>query len=358
VPTSLDRRTFLTQSALALAAGAASFQCGVSSEAADAAGQVMTVTGEVLAKDLGRTLPHEHVTTDFLGAERLPAPRYDRDAAFAEIRPHFDYLARTGVRTLVECTPAHIGRDVILLRRLSDATGVRVVTNTGYYGAVENKYLPRHAHTESVEQLAERWLAEWRDGIEGTGIRPGFVKLGTGSGKLPALHVRLLRAACRVHRESGLTLAMHTGDGEAARDEVRVLREEGVDPAALVWVHAQNDPGPIQVELARLGVWISLDGYSLATRNPERYLNLLLEHRKAGTLGRVLISHDDGWAVEGEEAAGSKLKLFGNGNPQPYRSWWDRGLPDLRQAGFQQDELTRLVESHPAEAFTRRRRML
>lgn len=341
----LSRRDFL---AAAILAGAALPARGTLTTPP----RVMTVTGWVEASQLGLALPHEHVTTDFLGAEKLPAPRYDRDAAFAVIRPEFDALKARGARCLVECTPAHIGRDVVLLKRLSEATGVRIITNTGYYGAVDNKFLPRHAHTETEEQIAARWLDEWRDGIEGTGIRPGFLKLGVGNGPLPELHAKLLRAAARVHRESGLTIAVHTGDGEAARDQVRILAGLGLAPVAWIWVHAQNDPGPIQIELARRGAWISLDGYSLATRNPERYRNMLLAHKEAGTLGRVLISHDDGWAVEGEAATGAALKLFGNGNPRPYASLFERLLPDLRTAGFTEDEIRQLTVLNPAQAFS------
>lgn len=343
---SLSRRRFLATTATALAGAA------LPAAPLTAPPRIMTVTGWIEAPQLGLTLPHEHVTTDFLGAEKLPPPRYDRDAAFAVIQPEFAALKARGVQCLVECTPAHIGRDVRLLQRLSETTGVRIVTNTGYYGAVDNKFLPRHAHGETEEQLAARWLAEWRDGIEGTGIKPGFLKLGTGNGKLPELHVKLLRTAARVHRDSGLTIAMHTGDGEAARDEVRILGERGLAPAALIWVHAQNDPGPIQIELARRGAWISLDGYSPATRNPERYRNLLAAHREAGTLGRVLISHDDGWAVEGEGAADAALKLFGNGNPKPYTSVFVRLLPDLRAAGFTPDEIRQLTVLNPAQALS------
>ncbi|MBL9135815.1 MAG: hypothetical protein JNK85_08105 [Verrucomicrobiales bacterium] len=358
MPAGLNRRMFLTNSALALTAGAAALRERSLAQGAESDARVVTVTGEISATEMGRTLSHEHVTTDFLGAEKLPAPRYDRDAAFLAIRPHFERLAKQSVRTLVECTPAHIGRDVRLLKRLSEATGIRILTNTGYYGAVDNKFLPRHAHTESVDQLAARWLAEWRDGIDGTGIRPGFIKLGTGGGPLPDLHVKLLRAACRVHRETGMSIAMHTGDGAAARHEVAVLREEGVAPSALIWVHAQNDPGPIQLELARAGVWVSLDGYSTATRNPERYRNFLMEHQKAGTLGRVLISHDDGWAVDGEAPTGSTLTLFGNGNQEPYRSIFERLVPDLRRVEMGDAEIRMLLETNPREAFAIRRRLL
>ena len=195
----LDRRTFLRRTALGIGAGS------LARIAAGAAPGdfIMTVRGPVPAEQLGVTLPHEHITTDFLGAEKLPQPRYDRDLAFQTILPQLKTLKERGTTSLFECTPNHIGRDVALLRRLSEASGMNLVTNTGYYGAVGNKFLPKHAHDESAEQLAARWLKEWRGGIDGTEVRPGFLKLGTERGKLPPLHEKLVRAAAQVHRERG-----------------------------------------------------------------------------------------------------------------------------------------------------------
>lgn len=348
----IDRRTFLRRAALGIGAGS------LARVAAGAAPGdfIMTVRGPVPAEQLGVTLPHEHITTDFLGAEKLPQPRYDRDLAFQAILPQLKTLKERGTTSLFECTPNHIGRDVALLRRLSEASGLNLVTNTGYYGAVGNKFLPKHAHDESAEQLAARWLKEWRAGIDDTEVRPGFLKLGTERGKLPPLHEKLVRAAAQVHRESGLTICIHTGDGEAALDELRILGTEKVSPNALVWVHAQNDAGPVQIEVAKRGGWVSLDGYSLAIRNPERYRNMLVALKEAGCLNRVLISHDDGWAVEGEEAKSTGLKLFGNGNLQPYTAIFTRLLPDLRAAGFPEGEIDQLTRRNPMAAFSIRPR--
>lgn len=357
-PSPTNRRRFLARSVAGLASAASILPRSFANDPGPEPHRILTVTGPVTLPPHLAILPHEHLTTDFLGAEKRPTPRYDRDQAFVTIRPHLQALVRRGVGLLAECTPAHIGRDVLLLQRLSESTGLRIVTNTGYYGAADNKFLPRHAFSDSLERLAERWLNEARDGIEGTGIRPGFIKLGTGNGPLPDVHARLLRAAARVHHATGLPIAHHTGDGIAARDELRILREENIEPSALIWVHAQNDPGPIQIELARQGVWISLDGYNLATRNPDRYLNLLRSHRDAGTLHRLLLSHDDGWAVEGEAPKESGLRLFENGNPKPFASIFDRLLPDLKMAGFGEAELRQLTHRNPAEALAIRRRFV
>lgn len=346
----------------------------------------MTVTGPIRPGELGRTLMHEHVVVDFIGAAKTTPDRYDHELAFQTALPHFQKLRDQGVKTLVECTPRYIGRDVALLWRLSVASGVQIITNTGWYAAVDHKFLPPEAETESAEQIAARWLAEWHDGIGGAGglaatsalqpavqvsgaggstrkaelrpaVRPGFVKLGTGNGPLPPVDAKLVKVAARVHRATGLTIAIHTGDGAAALDELRILREEGVAPAALIWVHAMNDPGPIQLEAARLGAWVSLDGYSLAPQNAGRFVEFAVTHRRSGTLNRVLLSHDDGWAVDGDAPSGNNLALFGNGNKAPYEALFTRLLPDLRAKGFSEADLDQLLVTNPREALTMGRRL-
>jgi phosphotriesterase-related protein len=203
--------------------------------------RVFTVRGPVSPAVLGTTLVHEHVLVDFVGADKVSRQRYDADEAFRTVLPHLLALKERGGRTLVECTPAWLGRDPALLRRLSEASGLHIVTNTGYYGAAQHKYLPAHAFDESAERLAERWTLEWRDGIEGTGIRPGFLKTGVDAGPLSPVDRKLLTAAALCHRRTGLRIHCHTGDGRAAMDILTVLEEQGVSPAAFVWVHAQNE---------------------------------------------------------------------------------------------------------------------
>jgi predicted metal-dependent phosphotriesterase family hydrolase len=63
--------------------------------------------------------------------------RYQADEAFRVALPHLRRIKELGCRSLVECTPAFLGRDPALLRRLSEASGLQIITNTGYYSAVE-----------------------------------------------------------------------------------------------------------------------------------------------------------------------------------------------------------------------------
>src|SRR4029450_9908689 len=110
--------------------------------------------------------------------------RYDANRPFSVILPHLARARASGCETLVECTPAYLGRDVRLLKRLSDASGLNILTTTGYYGAANDKHLPRHAFTESADQLAARWTGEFERGIEGTAIKPAFMKMGVDEAPL------------------------------------------------------------------------------------------------------------------------------------------------------------------------------
>ena len=91
-----NRRQFLAQTAAAtslLAAG-----CSTLREPKSKA-QVMTVRGFIPARDMGITLPHEHVMLDFIGAEKAERSRYKRTEVFEAVpaisvlsRPHSSML--------------------------------------------------------------------------------------------------------------------------------------------------------------------------------------------------------------------------------------------------------------------------
>ena len=123
----------------------------------------------------------------------------------------------------------------MLQKRLEDESGLQVITNTGYYGAMQNKYLPQWAFTESAEQLARRWINEFENGIDGTSIKPGFIKIGVDAPHLSSLHQKLVKAAAITHLKTGLTICSHTGPAAAAFEELNILRTMSVHPSAFVW---------------------------------------------------------------------------------------------------------------------------
>ncbi len=330
-----DRRTFLASLA-ALASAPSAFAQAVG-------GTVSTVTGEVPASDLGMVLMHEHVMVDFIGADQVRRSRYDTEEVFRTALPHLQQARELGCRTLVECTPAFLGRDPGLLRRLSRESGLLIVSNTGYYGAAADKHLPAHAHRESARQLADRWINEARQGIDSTDMLPGFMKIGVDPGPLSDIDRRLVEAAALTHKATGLPIASHTGDGTAAQQELDVLQEQGVPLDAFIWVHAHGEGDTAQHRrAAERGAWVEFDGIS--PDSVGRHVELVKAMADAGHLGKVLVSHDAGWYHVGEP---------GGGTFRPYDTMFRAFVPAIREA-LGEPAVTQLLVTNPARALARR----
>ncbi|HEU4927155.1 MAG TPA: hypothetical protein VFT24_08905 [Vicinamibacterales bacterium] len=342
--TGLSRRDWLAGSFAILASGCALGRTPErSSQPVAPAGSIETVTGSISADRLGITLMHEHVLVDFIGAAQVSPSRYDADAAFQAVLPHLQAVRRLGCRTLVECTPAYLGRDPRLLRRLSEASELHVLTNTGYYGAANDKHLPAHAFTETAEQLAARWIRESERGIDGTAIKPGFMKIGVDQSPLSAVDAKLVRAAALTHRETGLPIASHTGSGAAALEELDLVEREGVKASAFIWVHAQSErDATFHARAARRGAWVEFDGVSPASVT--RHVELVRLMKAQGLLERVLLSHDAGWYRVGEP---------GGGQFRPYDTLFTTLIPALTAAGVTDAEVRQLIVAHPRQALAR-----
>jgi phosphotriesterase-related protein len=308
--------------------------------------RIETVTGPVAADRLGVTLMHEHILVDFIGAAQVSPSRYDANAVFNAVLPHLKQARRLGCETLVECTPAYLGRDPRLLKRLSEASDVHILSNTGYYGAANDKHLPAHAFNETAEQLAGRWIREWEAGIDGTGIKPAFMKIGVDESPLSAVDSKLVRAAAHTHRETGLPIASHTGTGAAALEELDLLEGDSVPLSAFIWVHAQTErDDTFHTRAARRGAWVEFDG--ITGTSVARHVELVRRMKEQGLLGHVLVSHDAGWYRVGEP---------GGGQFRPYDTLFTAFIPALKAGGLADTEIHQLLIENPYLALTRNRK--
>ncbi|WP_221393449.1 phosphotriesterase [Dyadobacter sp. NIV53] len=302
--------------------------------------KIFTVSGIINPTDLGKTLIHEHVLVDFIGADKISPDRWEHDAVIKKALPYLLEIKARGFKSVVECTPAYIGRDVKLLQKLSEQSGLHILTNTGYYGASDNKYLPKWAFTESAERLAERWIKEFNNGIDGTSVKPGFIKTGVNPGTLSELHQKLIKAAAVTHLQTGLTICSHTGPALPAYQQLDILKANGVDPAAFVWVHASGSDEDF-IKITKSGCWISLDGIGEDSMDKnEKTISLL---KSNGLLDQILISHDAGWYKPGEKDGG-EFKGF--------TTIPDQFVPLLKTKGFSENEINQLLIENPAKAFT------
>ncbi len=306
---------------------------------------IMTVLGPVPASEMGITLPHEHILVDFIGADSTGYHRWSKQEVVVKAQPFLEEIRDLGCLTFIECTPAYLGRDPLLMKDLSEKTGLNIITNTGFYGAKNNKHVPARAFEMTAEELAAEWIGEFRDGIEGTGIRPGFIKISVDrEDVLSPMHEKIIRAAGLAHLETGLVIKSHTGKDKPAFNQLAVLQELGVPANAFIWTHAQSGTLEGWIKAAGMGAWISLD--NIKSKNFEAHVKNLVELKSAGFLRNVLLSHDSGWYRVGEENGGKY-----NG----YTYIFEEFIPTLRENGFTEEEIKGLIIDNPARAFSIRK---
>ncbi|MBM3216581.1 hypothetical protein FJZ36_16915 [Candidatus Poribacteria bacterium] len=298
----------------------------------------MTVRGSIPLEQLGRTLVHEHVLCDFIGADKTDPSRWDSDAVYGAILPNLKALKAQRFDTFVDCTPAYIGRDVRLLRRLSEAADIHILTNTGFY---KEPFLPARAFEMTADELADEWAREWERGIDGTDIRPGFIKIAVNPGNLVEVQRKIVRAAARTHRRTGLTIACHTGHGVAALETIELLREEDVPLGGYVCVHADSEADrEFHRKIAEAGGWVEYD--SVGWRPAEFHVDLVRWARAEGIGNRVLLSQDSGWYYAGEP---------GGGNIRPYTFLADDFIPAAVAAGIPRDWIEGVLTRSAQRAF-------
>ncbi len=312
---------------------------------------IMTVNGPVPASEMGLTLSHEHVLVDFIGADSTGYHRWDKQEVVQRVLPFLKEIQEHKVTTLIECTPAYLGRDPWLLKDLSDQTGMHLLTNTGYYGAHNNLFIPAHFFQLSAEEVSEIWVEEFENGIEGSSVKPGFIKIAVDGGdSLSNIHLKILTAAALTQQKTGMVIASHTGPDAPAFEQISLLQSHGIDPSCFIWVHAQLGSLEGNVKAARLGSWVSLDNLDL-NRLPgsdfdvQWYAERIAKLKEAGFLHRILISHDAGWYKPGE---------MEGGNFRGFTGIFTELIPALKTHGFSGEELEQLLVENPRQAYSLR----
>ena len=306
---------------------------------------LMSVLGPIKPDALGITLIHEHIMADFIGAAETGKHRYTLDKVVEKALPYLLELKKAGCSTFIDCTPVYLGRDPKVLRHCAQASGLNIFTTTGYYCAVKQKFLPPHAYTETAQQLAARWIDEHKKGIEGSGVYPGLIKTSVDEGPLLPVCEKVLTAVAIAHLQTGLSISAHTGNGEAALQELAVLKKTGVHASAFRWVHAQNEKdSQIYLSAAKMGAWIEFDGINGS--EPEsisHHVACVKFMKENGFLNQTLISQDAGWYWVGEPSGG----VF-----RGYTAIFEKFIPALKNEGFTDDEVQQLLVHNPRESLT------
>ncbi|MFN8619617.1 MAG: phosphotriesterase-related protein [Chloroflexota bacterium] len=235
----------------------------------------MSVLGPVPADALGITLLHEHLLSDCTPYYAAPAdPELaavgsapvsigslhllrrnlfavrdnlllgDLDTTVAEAALFRDL----GGGTIVDTTPPDIGRDPRGLAEVARRTGLTVVMGCGHY---IHPVHPPGLDDEPEGSIADRIVAEIEGGVGDTGIRPGIIgEIGTWDPLHPT-EAKVLRAAARAQRATGLAITIHNHiAARAGLAVLDILEAAGADLTRVVMGHLDIAFGHLDTDVA------------------------------------------------------------------------------------------------------------
>src|SRR3954463_3303548 len=268
---------------------------------------VETVNGPLDLDELGRTLIHEHFrTTD--EAARFQFPHlYDEDAEWEAAIADATAVKGHGVQTVVEPSAMFLHRDAAFSKRVADESGLNVVLATGIY---TYEHLPQPLLNRNEDQLAELFVHDIEQGIQGTDIKAAFIKCAADEPGVTPNIEKVHRAAARASVQTGAPIMAHSRPASnTGPRQVEIFLEGGVAPAKIQIAHTGDTDDLDYIErLLDTGVWIGLDRYGLELYLPmDRRNATFAELLRRGHAGRIHVSQDfcatiDWFPEEAEEA--------------------------------------------------------
>jgi phosphotriesterase-related protein len=232
------------------------------------------------------------------------------------------------------------------------ALQLNIIMGSGYYVDAAH---PPGMDGKTVDDIARELVADLTVGVDGTGVRAGFIgEIGT-TWPWTDNEKKVVRAAVAAQRETGAALMIHPGRHERLPLEiVDFVRKEGADLERTIMCHIERTIADraVLLELAATGVCLEYDLFGLETSyypyNPDfdmpndgermRQILFLIER---GHLGQILMSHDIAY-----KHCLTKWGGFG------YHHLLVNVIPRLRARGADDQTIQTLLVDNPRRAFT------
>lgn len=316
--------------------------------------KIPTVTGPMDSGELGYTLIHEHAVTccDWSMRMCLRGQFCQEDRLLEMAVTQLKKAKAAGVDTIVDGTPINLGRDIRLIRRASELSGVRIVVSSGFYHQ-EDPWLAWKPRDEIYGYLDY----ECGHGLEETDILPGIMKCAVDHLGLTDYIVKMLGITADVAREHHLSIFCHTipelRHGGAMLD---VMADHGVPLSSVIAGHSGDvDDMDYLESLLERGCYLGMDRFGTVTATLgtalERRVDTILRLCGDGWADRLLVSHDyapytgflPDWKTSSTDEALEK--------PVNFTYFEKFAAPLLLERGLSEKTLHKLTHENPKRFF-------
>ena len=312
-------------------------------------GMVRTVLGDVDSGVLGFTMAHEHVIHN-PGGLYGPESEWSLRDFNIQLQAVKDYKA-IGGGTIVDAMCRDVdGRAPAYLKVISETTGVHIIAATGVPFDKPGdplRDLSIYYKDMTINQIADIYIKEIEEGMNGTSIKAGWIKGGTQYMYATKGEEMALRAACRAAKETGAAVHTHTTGGSFALEQLEIIMDEGLPPEQFGIAHIDRNPDYwLHKKILSTGAYLLYDGPGKVKYYPDSVrVDLLSKLVADGYEKQIMLSNDMGKK--------SHHTLYGYGPGWGYIK--QRFLPRLLDEGFRQETLDNFMIHNPARFYSFRK---
>ena len=310
---------------------------------------VLTVRGPVPDSEIKMFNSHIHlVANPPAWLSKTPTFENDPDYMLTDWEKGLQELKlmiEAGAKGALDATTRDYGRNPMALKYIIDRTpNFHLIAVTGFNRGI---YLDESYYSTPLDRLAESFASEVSDGIEGTGLRAGAIKIGADYMRILPIEEKCIRAAAIAHKATGAPVVVHTTLGTFAVEILNFLEREGVDPSSVIFFHVDRNLDPWYWDsVLERGSYIVLDQIGKIKYAPDgRRAEFVVEMVSRGYERQILLGTDF--------ARRSDFKSYGGGPGLGYL--FSTFLPLLKKVlksrGFEEYVAEMFINENPSKAL-------
>lgn len=336
--------------------------------------KIRTVLGDIDPEQAGMTLTHEHLRYAYAGTDFDHHNAWNFEDAAQDVATALKDGVAHGIGTVVDMTPAEIGRHPELYAESSRRSGMHVLAVTGFFPESAGMGIPFHWRRTSLEYTTEMLVRDLEEGMmyggQATPYKAGLLKCSTGGlssheptpmgedgRRIGKFERHAIAAVAGAQRKVGCCINTHTQPRDYAftNPGIELLDEiemNGGDPTKVIIGHAFVHPNVDQLlAICKREASLQVDHIGIPWQNDsaeqldEDIANAVVAVADAGYLDRMVFSYDRfftharGPVTEREPEQLNELVEMGY--------LFDKFAPRLASKGFGPAELHQVMVENP-----------
>ncbi|GAA0182251.1 phosphotriesterase-related protein [Clostridium sediminicola] len=294
---------------------------------------ITTINGIINEDKLGKTYIHEHLKIDLSSQKKDLDTKFDDvDAVIEEMK----ILKSKGVDTIVEVTNRGMGRDIQVMKRVAEETGINVIASTGFY---KEPFLPQYVYEMEEKELSKLLIKDIVEGIDDTNIKAHLIgEIGTSKNIMTPMEQKVFKISAIAHLETDRPVYTHTTLGTYGLEQLKYLKGYGVDLEKVAIGHLDlNCDLDYHLRVADTGCFLAFDTigkikYQADEKRTEHIKKLI----NRGHLDQIVLSEDI--------TRKSHLEINGGIG---YGYLVDNFVPMLLKVGITKEQIDRMMIYNP-----------